>query len=628
MARAADGTPILDLRGTTAFGPGVRQLLEKEAAAIRAAGKLVIDLRGTAASTFPATQTFSGIQEMLVPEPTTLPADRHVAHSGYRAQAGGASFYSSQQVTDAAARITPRNGLNLQRIVFVVDREAVVPPVALGLRVSKRAAILAHGEAPHTPVATTRVPLEGDWSAIVRVNDLVVPEGRVELRADAVAPSSDTDETLYARAAALLTADQAPITVTDPSPVWQPEATYATPAYPSEAHRLLAAYRLWGVMDAFFPYKHLLDDPWEGVLERFVPQVLGAANELEYAQALARMAARTTDSHVNVVGSAALLRWLGQYPAPVLLQVVEGKPVVIRITDATAAAGVAVGDEIVAVDGEEVSARAVRIAEHASFSTPAARDRAIAGRLLSGDDNSALKVTVRGADGRPREVTLPTGRRFGTREQRDGPVTRLLDHNIGYADLDRLEVADVPKMFEQFAGAAGIILDMRGYPRGTAWAIAPRINTRKPAAAALFYRPLLVAGSQRERLSFLQELPPTTTPVYDRPTVMLIDERAISQAEHTGLFFKAANGTTFIGSPTNGANGDVTTMVLPGNLRVSFTGHDVRWPDGRQLQRKGLQPDVEVRPTLAGIRAGRDEVLERAVDWLRQRTGSSSNIER
>ena len=45
---------------------------------------------------------------------------------------------------------------------------------------------------------------------------------------------------------------------------------------------------------------------------------------------------------------------------------------------------------------------------------------------------------------------------------------------------------------------------------------------------------------------------------------MLTDERTQSQAEHTGLFFKAANGTRFIGSHTTGANGDVTNFFMPG----------------------------------------------------------------
>ena len=58
-------------------------------------------------------------------------------------------------------------------------------------------------------------------------------------------------------------------------------------------------------------------------------------------------------------------------------------------------------------------------------------------------------------------------------------------------------------------------------------------------------------------------------------------------------------------------------MVLPGGLSVQFTGIEVRHADGRQLQRVGLPIDVAVRPTLAGIRAGRDEVLERALGIVR-----------
>ncbi|MFL5615017.1 MAG: S41 family peptidase [Gemmatimonadaceae bacterium] len=110
--------------------------------------------------------------------------------------------------------------------------------------------------------------------------------------------------------------------------------------------------------------------------------------------------------------------------------------------------------------------------------------------------------------------------------------------------------------------------------------------------------------------------PAQNVPKYGGHTVMLIDERTISQAEHTGLFFEAANGTTFIGSPTNGANGDLTTLALPGSITMSFSGLDVRHADGRRLQRVGLQPQVAVTPTIAGIRAARDEVLETASRYV------------
>jgi C-terminal processing protease CtpA/Prc len=115
----------------------------------------------------------------------------------------------------------------------------------------------------------------------------------------------------------------------------------------------------------------------------------------------------------------------------------------------------------------------------------------------------------------------------------------------------------------------------------------------------------------------LHFIPFSDKPHYKGKTVMLINELAGSQAEHSGLFFEAANGTRFIGSPTAGANGDITNFTVPGGIRITFSGHGVRHADGRQLQRVGLLPDIEVRPTIQGIREGRDEVLERAIEYLK-----------
>jgi len=116
----------------------------------------------------------------------------------------------------------------------------------------------------------------------------------------------------------------------------------------------------------------------------------------------------------------------------------------------------------------------------------------------------------------------------------------------------------------------------------------------------------------------VQTIPHSDQWKYKGKTVMLIDERTISQAEHTGLLLQAANKTKFVGSPTAGANGDVTNFVVPGGISIGFSGHDVRMASGGQLQRNGLQPDVLVVPTLNGIRHGRDEVLEKAVEYLTQ----------
>ena len=44
-----------------------------------------------------------------------------------------------------------------------------------------------------------------------------------------------------------------------------------------------------------------------------------------------------------------------------------------------------------------------------------------------------------------------------------------------------------------------------------------------------------------------------------------------------------------------------------------ISGIGVFYPDHRPTQRIGIVPDVEAKPTIAGIKAGRDEVLETAI---------------
>jgi hypothetical protein len=68
-----------------------------------------------------------------------------------------------------------------------------------------------------------------------------------------------------------------------------------------------------------------------------------------------------------------------------------------------------------------------------------------------------------------------------------------------------------------------------------------------------------------------------------------------------------------VGSTTGGADGNVSPVPLPGGLRAAISGIGVFYPDKRPTQQVGIVPNVEVRPTIAGIRAGRDEVLEAAV---------------
>jgi hypothetical protein len=58
-----------------------------------------------------------------------------------------------------------------------------------------------------------------------------------------------------------------------------------------------------------------------------------------------------------------------------------------------------------------------------------------------------------------------------------------------------------------------------------------------------------------------------------------------------------------------------------------ISGIGVFYPDKAPTQRIGIVPNVEVEPTIAGIRAGRDEVLEEALRQILGRRVSAAEIE-
>jgi C-terminal processing protease CtpA/Prc len=577
---------------------------------------------------------FERLGSLLVAREVVGPSQRTVAHSGYMPQTGTTSGgYFSAFVASPSTRFLPDPvaGNGCRRVAFVVNARSELPEVALAAQAAGNGAIIAEGPISDALLATT-MPLDlGEGvTALVRVSELIGgPEGPDAVQPDIeVAPSEQAELTAPSYAAALkyLRHEREinrPGRLPRPQPlqpVFRPDRTYGNQEYPERAYRLLGAIRFWNVIHYFFPYKHLIEEGWDSILERFLPKVEAARDAREYALAIAEMGTHTHDSHV-FVRSMALAEHFGRAAPSVFLREIEGEPVVTWLGKEPSLkdSGLEVGDVVLKVDDQPVRERMAELARYTTASTPQALTHRVLDRLLAGPADSRVTLLVRDRDGRERERrllrTIPRTSPTGVNDQ---PVLRLLEGNLGYADLTRLNVAQVDEMFEQFQKARGIIFDMRGYPRGTAWAIAPRINTKGARDAADFRRPLVGGGGfSNGSYHFLQPIPPLGgKTLYRGKTVMLIDERAISQSEHTGLFFEAANGTTFIGSPTAGANGDITTLTLPGGIVISFSGHDVRHADGRQLQRVGLRPHIEVRPTLRGIREGPDEVLEAARSFL------------
>ncbi len=624
-----DSTLVVTFGDPTDY-PGMIQTLQRGQADIGRARRIVFDLRTGGGEPESGILSYvfnsSGINGLLIARPTSAPGIRARMYSGFPTQSGAASGgYWAGFSTVAGDAFQPRPNTPERRVVFVADRASDVPSVALASQQAGNGTIVIEGTSRELPTLGSHWEMHLSDSVVVsmRTGDVVADDGTIGAQADnAVGVNAGSDAALDL-GLQLVHRPAQPREHLAARPAYTPpaERAYADMSNPSLEYRLLGAFRYWNAINYFYPYKSLMGEDWNAVLKAVIPTFENARDSVQYALSVAELVSKIHDSH-GFLQSAAIIAYFGAMPPAVKARYIDTKVVITEVSsDSTVrASGIRVGDVVTRVDGEPIDARRARMAPYMAHSTPQALDARLAQRILNGPDGSTAVLTVVGADGRAREVKVP--RRMSLIQEmrwtRPGPTWRVLPGNIGYVDLERLTVPQVDSMFDALKDTKAIIFDNRSYPQGTAWSVAPRLTDRDDVVGARFARPLVMSPDSTEwnTHAFVQTLPRTTKPRYHGKTVMLVDERTISQAEHTGLFFEAANGTKFVGSPTMGANGDVTTVVLPGGIIASFTGHDVRHADGRQLQRVGLQPDVLVRPTIAGIRAGKDEVLERAIRFV------------
>ncbi|HEX6812402.1 MAG TPA: S41 family peptidase [Planctomycetota bacterium] len=129
------------------------------------------------------------------------------------------------------------------------------------------------------------------------------------------------------------------------------------------------------------------------------------------------------------------------------------------------------------------------------------------------------------------------------------------------------------------------------------------------------------SNSPKEASSVLH--PASTTSVFARSSPYarvldrLLDRWSVSYAESVLGIIEAYKLGEIVGGTTAGTNGNVNPFDLPGGYSVSWTGMKVLKHDGSRHHGVGIAPTVPVAPTAAGIAAGRDEVLEKAVEVLK-----------
>jgi C-terminal processing protease CtpA/Prc len=401
------------------------------------------------------------------------------------------------------------------------------------------------------------------------------------------------------------------------NPKFDHEPAYATLNFPDAGYQLLALYRFWNIVNYWYPNRNLLDQDWGQVLVEFIPKIALARTKDAYQLEFITLIARVTDTHANLWSSPPQFRPpVGACQLPVTTRFVENRSVVTGYSEAVAgpATGLKIGDVIESLDDVPVETLVERWAPYYPASNQPTRLRDMARAMTRGAcstarasvrrDNQAIPITAQ------RLPLAGLDQKAGSTHDRPGETFQLLSSEIAYLKLSSVQSSQVPSYIERARGTKGLIVDIRNYPSEFVVFSLGSTLVEKPTPFVRF-----TAGDLDQPGAFRFVEPLSLTPQephYSGKVVILVDEVSQSQAEYTTMALRVAPRAIVVGSTTAGADGNVSEIMLPGALRTMISGIGVFYPDKKPTQRVGIIPDVEVRPTIAGIRAGRDEVLEEA----------------
>ncbi|PSL34231.1 S41 family peptidase [Dyadobacter jiangsuensis] len=404
------------------------------------------------------------------------------------------------------------------------------------------------------------------------------------------------------------------------NPEFKNENPYAEMAYPDAGFRLLSLFRYWNMIEYFFPYKPLIHEDWQAVLEEFVPRFVTAANETEYKLAALALITRVKDSHANLNGNhEALDKYFGQNFAPVQLSFIEGKPVVIDYFNAQLGkqTGLKPGDVIETINGKGVKQIIAEKKPYTPGSNPVIQLKTMAPNLLRSNDSTIAITFKRAGKVQKANISVYPRSKVNTYANYNKKDTcfKMIGQDVAYIFPGKFKNSYLPALAPQIGKSKGLIVDMRCYPSDfMVFSFGPMLLPEaKPFAkftVGNFKTPGVFTWTPELKLG------KTNPDHYKGKVIVIVNENSVSQSEFTTMAFAAAPNVTVIGSTTAGADGDISHIVLPGGLRTSISGIGVYYPDGRETQRIGIVPQVEVKPTIQGIADGRDEPLEKALQLI------------
>jgi len=202
-------------------------------------------------------------------------------------------------------------------------------------------------------------------------------------------------------------------------------------------------------------------------------------------------------------------------------------------------------------------------------------------------------------------------------------VFAWIDKDIGYLHVRNFDEEEqtaeiMDEIMAEFKGAIGMVLDVRGNGGGwdpVAKAIADRFADRR----RLFMTTQVRNGPRHD--DFDEPIHWYTEPQgprqFTKPVVMLTHRWTISAGDCFVLAMRVLPHVINLGEFTSGAYSDEYWDTLPNGWRVCICNKLYLDPDGVCWEGIGTPPNIRMVNAPEDIAAGRDLVLERALDLLK-----------
>jgi carboxyl-terminal processing protease len=369
---------------------------------------------------------------------------------------------------------------------------------------------------------------------------------------------------------------------------------------------------------------------WQGVHDELRPRIENADSMPAARGVIQQMLGRLKQSHFGIISGEAYDQ---MRPGPgsregvtgIDVRLMSGRMLVTSIqSDSPAAAlGVHGGWELVAVDGQELAPVIARISN--GVETSAFRAAAVRASILyrlGGEPGGTVSVRFRDGSRNLRDVEIRRVRPRGLRVEFGflPPMyvwaeARKLGDDIAYLALNMfMDPEHVMKatsnLVESCKGCKGFVIDLRGNPGGVA-------GMAMGLAGWFVDQKGLRLGTLSTRdtsVNLVLNPRPTT---YGGPLAILVDGCTGSTAEIFSGGMKDIKRARVFGSRTMG-------VALPSVIEKLSNGDGFQYAfanyvseGGQPLEGVGVLPDVDVELTADSLLAGRDTVLDAALEWIR-----------